>query len=221
MQNPGIYSKSSAALTLAAALMVGTLADAGLAETGGPEPKISDDHPITISGTATMVGPWTCAGDAKIEAQQSQSADPVPGLAAGIQTVTVSTFVPGIDCGDATMNKHLRRALKEEEFPEVRYRALKYSLIDNGAAVQTSGELTIAGVTRPVAFGAKLTPLPEGGTRVFGRVQINMRDFGVKPPSVFFGALKVADVVTINFNASVKLPQELTRALFPNMFSSK
>jgi len=114
------------------------------------------------------------------------------------------------------MNKHLRKALKDEEFPEIHYQALKYTLIENGAAVQTSGDLTIAGVTKPVGLGAKLIPVPGGGTRVVGKVDINMRDFGVKPPSLFFGALKVRDVVTVKFDTVVRLPHEMTQALFPN-----
>jgi polyisoprenoid-binding protein YceI len=189
----------------------------GYAETPKSAPKASGkNYQITIDGTATMVGAWACGGDAKIEAKPAPSGEPVPGLAAGVQTVVVTTSVPAIDCGDSTMNKHLRKALKDSEFPEVRYQALKYTLVDKGAAVQTSGELTIAGVTKPVEFGAKLIPLPEGGARVVGKVDINMRDYGVKPPSLFLGALKVADIVTVKFNAVVQLPHEMTQALFPN-----
>jgi polyisoprenoid-binding protein YceI len=174
------------------------------------------NYQITIDGKATMVGSWACGGDAKIEAKPEPLGEPVPGLAAGVQKVTVITSVPAIDCGDSTMNKHLRKALKDEQFPEVRYQALKYTLVDDGTAVQTSGELTIAGVTKPIALGAKLVPLPQGGTRVVGNVDINMRDYGVKPPSLFLGALKVADVVTVKFNAVVQLPNEMTQALFSN-----
>jgi polyisoprenoid-binding protein YceI len=203
---------------LAVALIaIATFVGAGLAQSKTSAPQMPDkNYQITIDGTATMVGKWACGGDAKVEAKPTQSAEPVPGLAAGIQTVVVTASVPAIECGDSTMNKHLRKALKDKEFPEVRYQALKYTLVDNGAAVQTSGELTIAGVTKPVALGAKLVPLPEGGTRVVGKVDINMRDYGVKPPSLFFGTLKVADVVSVEFNAIVRLPHEMTQALFPN-----
>jgi polyisoprenoid-binding protein YceI len=178
-------------------------------------PKPPKDHyQLTIDGTATMVGDWVCGGDARVQAVPTQSAEPVPGLASGVQMVVVTASVPDIDCGDNTMNKHLRKALKEKEFPEVRYEAKEYALVDNGAAVQTSGDLTIAGVTKPVGLGAKLIPVEEGGTRVVGEVEINMRDYGVKPPSVFFGVLKVADVVTVKFDTVVRLPQEMTEALF-------
>jgi|WetSurSiteA1Bulk_404760.scaffolds.fasta_scaffold60416_2 polyisoprenoid-binding protein YceI len=177
-------------------------------------PKAS--YQLTIDGTATMVGNWVCGGDANVQAKPSDASEPVPGLEVGVQTVVVTASVPDIDCGDSTMNKHLRKALKDKEFPEIRYQALKYTLVDEGKAVQTSGELTIAGVTKPVDLGAKLIPIPDGGTRVVGKVEIDMTDFGVKPPSVFFGTLKVAKVVTVKFDTVVRLPHELTQALFIN-----
>lgn len=205
-----------------ALIMISAWAVAGYAETPKKAPKIANkNYQITIDGTATMVGGWACGGDAKIEAKPAPAGEPVPGLAAGVQKVIVTTSVPGIDCGDSTMNKHLRKALKDKQFPDVLYQATKYTLVDNGTAVQTSGELTIAGVTKPVALGAKLVPLPQGGgARVVGNVDIKMSEYGVKPPSLFFGTLKVADTVTVKFNAVVQLPQEMTAALFPNALNS-
>jgi len=187
----------------------------GQSASSAPKPPKAN-YQLTIDGTATMVGKWICGGDATVQAKSADSAEIVPGLASGVQTVVVTASVPAIDCGDSTMNKHLRKALKDQQFPEVRYQALTYTLIDNGSAVQTSGDLTIAGVTKSVGLGAKLIPLPDGGARVVGKVEINMRDYGVKPPSLFFGTLKVADVVTVKFNTVVQLPNEMTQALFPN-----
>jgi hypothetical protein len=193
----------------------GSLTSPLLAEPPDTTPKLhKNDYALTIDGTATLVGKWACGGDARVEATPGQIAEPVPGLATGLQSVAVTTSVPDIDCGDSTMNKHLRKALKYNDFPEIRYRALKYTLVDGGAAVQTSGELTIAGVTRTVDLGAKLIPLPGDGARLTGKVEIDMRDYGVKPPSLFFGALKVANLVTVQFNAVINLPQELAQALF-------
>ncbi len=200
-----------------AVVVIAALAGAAFSQ-APPAPKaLNKSYPLTIDGTATMVGKWACGGDARVEAKPAQSAPAVPGLSEGVQTVTVTASVPGIECGDSTMNKHLRKALKMDQYPEIRYQAEKYTLTDNGTAVQTSGELTIAGVTKPVALGAKLVPLPEGGTRVTGNVEINMADYGVKPPSVFFGTLKVANVVTVKFDTVVRLPREVTQAIFSNI----
>jgi hypothetical protein len=197
---------------LVALALTGTL----LAQSQNSSPKLPNKYyMLMIDGTATMVGKWACGGDAKIEAKPASSAPVVPGLPSGVATVAVTASVPGIECGDNTMNKHLRKALKMDEYPEIRYLANKYTLVDNGTAVQTSGELTIAGVTKPIGLGAKLVAMPEGGTKVTGTVEINMADFGVKPPSLFFGALKVANVVSVKFDTVVRLPHEVTEALFP------
>jgi hypothetical protein len=60
-----------------------------------------------------------------------------------------TTAAPDIECEDSTMNKHLRKALKDKEYPEVHNQALKYTLVYGGTAVQTSRKMTID-VTRPM-----------------------------------------------------------------------
>ena len=197
---------------------MGSSTDPLFAQDSPSAPKLPNrDYPLTIDGTATMVGKWACGGDAKVEVTPGSSADLLPGFVGGLQKVAVTASVPAIDCGDSTMNKYLRKALKEEEYPEITYQALKFILVDHGAAVQTSGELTVAGVTKAISIGAKLIPLPGGATKIVGKLEVNMKEYGVKPPSIFFGALKVSDVVTVQFNTVVMLPRELTLALFANM----
>jgi hypothetical protein len=197
--------------------VIAVLAGTAFAQSPASPGKLNKAYPLTIDGTATLVGKWACGGDARVEAKAEPAAEPVPGLLEGIQTIIVIAYVPNIECGDSTMNKHLRKALKVDAYPEIRYKAGKYTLVDNGAAVQSSGELTIAGVTKPVGLGAKLIPLPEGGARVEGAMEIDMTDYGVKPPSVLFGALKVARTVTVRFDTTVRLPLEMTQALFPGL----
>jgi hypothetical protein len=51
-----------------------------------------------------------------------------------------------------------------------------------------AGQLTLNGVTRPVAFSF------DGGE---GRAEIKQTDFKIKPYSALFGTLKVADVVEV------------------------
>lgn len=170
-------------------------------------PQVTGNHPIVIDGTATMVGKWSCGGDVKVHTAPDPSEPPAPGLPTGVQ-VSAVTSIPSINCGDAKMNEHMQKALKEKEFPEIRFKTDKYDLIDNGKAVKTAGELTIAGVTKPVQIEAKLMPVPEGGTRVMGQINVNMTDFGVKPPSLFFGSMKVAQSVNIHFDTVVPPPSQ-------------
>jgi hypothetical protein len=202
---------------IAGLAVIALLAGTAFAQAPASPARLNKAYPLIIDGTATLVGKWACGGDARVEAKPEPSAEPVPGLLEGLQMITVIAYVPNIECGDSTMNKHLRKALKVDAYPEIRYRAGKYTLVDNGTAVQSSGELTIAGVTKPVGLGAKLIPLPEGGAKVEGAMEIDMTDYGVKPPSVLFGALKVARIVTVRFDTVVRLPHEMTQALFPGL----
>jgi polyisoprenoid-binding protein YceI len=71
---------------------------------------------------------------------------------------------------------------------------------EGGAALAVAGELTLAGSTRPLAFDVDL----DGG-RVRATVVVTQSEFGMKPYSALFGALKVADEVRVELDAA--LPQ--------------
>ena len=72
---------------------------------------------------------------------------------------------------------------------------------DGGLSVR--GELTLAGTTRPLAFALDLR---EDG-RLSGVAVVKQSDWGMKPYSALFGALKVADDVRVEIDAG--LPQSL------------
>jgi polyisoprenoid-binding protein YceI len=71
---------------------------------------------------------------------------------------------------------------------------------EGGDTLAVAGELTIAGATRPLAFDVDL----DGG-RVRATVVVTQSEFGMKPYSTLFGALKVADQVRVEIDAA--LPQ--------------
>jgi polyisoprenoid-binding protein YceI len=69
---------------------------------------------------------------------------------------------------------------------------------EGGDALAVAGELTIAGATRPLAFDVDL-----GAGRVRATVVVTQSEFGMKPYSTLFGALKVADEVRVEIDAAV------------------
>ncbi len=69
-----------------------------------------------------------------------------------------------------------------------------------GDVLAVAGELTIAAATRPLAFDVVL----DAG-RVRATVVVTQSEFGMKPYSTLFGALKVADDVEVALDAA--LPQ--------------
>lgn len=198
-------------MLLAAAMVVaGPLVVPSSSEASEVSPNASHQNgKITVEGTATIYGHWACEGQAIVKAIPGEALEPVSGFPGGVQKTLVSVTVHDIECGDRTMNKHLRKALKEKDHPKIYFETDKYTLLDNSSTVKSYGELTIAGVTRPVELNATLTALPQGGVRVVGKVDIKMPDYKVKPPSLLFGTLKVANDVSVKFDTTIQPPDQL------------
>ena len=67
-------------------------------------------------------------------------------------------------------------------------------------AFAVEGELTLGDTTRPIAFDVAID-----GDRISATAVVTQTDFGIKPYSTLFGALKVADDVEVALDAA--LPQ--------------
>ncbi len=79
----------------------------------------------------------------------------------------------------------------------IAFRSTAVSGADGQLSVQ--GELTLLGTTRPLAFDLALG---DDG-RLSGVAVIKQTDWGMKPYSALFGALKVADEVRVEIDAAV------------------
>ncbi len=106
--------------------------------------------------------------------------------------------VAGLECGNGTMNGHLRKALRSETSPRISYRISSYDVTPAGARrVKLNGTLEIAGTEKPVSIDATASN-EAGRLRVKGSKQIRMTDFGVPPPTLMMGTMKVHDPVTVS-----------------------
>jgi polyisoprenoid-binding protein YceI len=70
----------------------------------------------------------------------------------------------------------------------------------DGGRMSVQGELTIAGKASPIAF--ELAIGDDG--RLAGRAVVKQSDWGIKPYSALFGALKVADEVEVVVDAALQ-----------------
>lgn len=123
-----------------------------------------------------------------------------------VRSAEVSVSVAGLECGNATMNTHMRRALKGNAHPRITYRITSYEVTPAGEAegtVKLNGTLAIAGTEKPVSIDATATTEP-GRLRVRGSKQIRMTEFGVRPPSLMMGTMKVHDPVAVRFDVLLK-----------------
>ncbi len=114
-----------------------------------------------------------------------------------VESASIVVPVAKLDCGNETMNEHMRKALKAEGNPQILWKMTAYEIQGTNLAIH--GKLTIAGKEK--AIDLRGTGAVEKGTlHVKGARAINMKEFGVKPPSLFLGTMKVADQVTVSFD---------------------
>ena len=155
---------------------------------------------IWVEGTSS-IRDWDCqvgqfAGtlDADVEGTDLTS------LGGTIVTIPVQ----GIDCGNGTMNRHLRDALGQTP---IRYTLTSATLgapeADGWTTIRTTGRLTISGTMRPAQMTVKGKALDDGRFRFTGQHALLMTDFGIDPPTALLGTLKTRDEVTVYFDVTV------------------
>ena len=164
---------------------------------------------LWVDGTST-VRSYTCrAGtlDGSVTAAGGDATLAIAELQKAVRTVDVSVPVQSLDCGNGTMNAHLRNALKMQANPTIEFRLSQYDVVPGGATegtVKLKGNLTIAGQERPVTIEANVASDAGGALRVKGSKEILMSEFGVRPPTLMMGTLKVRDRVVVNFDVVLK-----------------
>jgi polyisoprenoid-binding protein YceI len=130
---------------------------------------------------------------------QTGAEGPTATLERLVTAANVTVKTAELECGNNTMNEHMRKALKQTEHPTIAFKLGTYTLAPNGTL---SGTLQIAGQELPIQIPATITE--DGGTiKVTGNKAINMKEWGIKPPSLMMGTMKVKEVVTINFDLTV------------------
>ena len=164
----------------------------------GPASAQRSSVDFTVSGTSTVRG-WTCSvtGSAQVTAGSST---PVRGLDDGVQTATLSVPVDDFTCPDEEMTEHLLEAMRPDEFPEITFQLEGYEA--NGQGAVTTGTLTILDATEEVSFPLSLTP-SGSGAQIEGELALDMTTYGVEPPVVMLGLLRVRPRIRIQFSGII------------------
>jgi polyisoprenoid-binding protein YceI len=149
---------------------------------------------VWVTGTST-VRSWRCESTQVTGTAQGEGTE-LAQVAQSRGEITIP--LSSLDCRNGTMNGHMRTALKAGENPTLRFRATTVAVTPQGAARMT-GPLTIAGQTREVTING--TAARENGKlRVTGSKQLTMTDYGVTPPRLMAGTMRVHAPVTIGFD---------------------
>ena len=165
---------------------------------------LQPESKLWLEGTST-VRSFTCRAarvDGSVTTQAGSSSLALADVESTVKGAEVSVAVAGLECGNGTMNGHLRKALKSDTSPRITYRITSYDLAADGK-VKLNGTLNIAGTEKPVSIDATASN-EAGKLRVKGSKQLKMTDFGVRPPTLMMGTMKVHDPVKVSFDVLLK-----------------
>jgi hypothetical protein len=197
--------RSVTGVAVASLVAVATFAVSGWSyAVPGDSVRIAEGSKVWVEGGST-VRSWKCeavAVNGKLTLNPGAAYSTLAELRRVIGGVQVRMAVDSMACGNDTMDKHMKTALKAKEAPAVTFLASDYDLTaenDSSATLTMRGTLSIAGTEKPAVVLGKVTRNADGSLTVTGEHKFAMTQFGVKPPSLMLGTMKVKDDVTVGF----------------------
>ena len=181
------------------------LVPAAVAFSYGSAPmELAPQSRLWVDGTST-VRSWSCKAttiDATIEASVPNASAAVLLGEKAVSEVDVRIPAAKLDCGNGKMNEHMLKALKASEHPTIAFKVTGYDIATGGAGVTGTlkGQLTLGGVTKPIAVIAAGSAGPGGALHVTGTHELVMTEYGLKPPSLMMGTMKVGEKVKVGFD---------------------
>lgn len=165
--------------------------------------KISPDFSLVIKGTSNV-------HDWQSSVEELQSAILLTGSDGSLAITKCEITIPVKSIKSekgAMMNKKTWKALNEEEYPQIKYTQSQFSAESQGSSgftAKSAGNLSIAGVTKPVELKLTGQLLEDKTIQVSGSKKLKMTDFGIDPPTALLGTMKTGDEITIEFNVILK-----------------
>ena len=143
---------------------------------------------MKISGTSTLhdwdINVESFTGKAKMNGENMESA-------------SFEAVVKSMKSGTSSMDDNTYKALKEKDHPKIIFKSTGISA--NNGKLTIKGNLTIAGVTKPVTLSTTLEKWAEPTMTVKGSYTFNMTEFGIDPPRAMLGTIRTGDEITIAF----------------------
>jgi polyisoprenoid-binding protein YceI len=139
-----------------------------------------------------VVTQWTATLNVGDESSLTVSAD-----SSSLRVRQGSGGVKPLGEGD---KENIRQTIDDEVLKRTSIEFRSGEVESSGDRMYVRGDLELMGRTRPLGFELELT----AGDRLSGRATVTQSDFGIKPYTALFGALKVADEVQVTIGASLQ-----------------
>lgn len=170
--------------------------------------RVQPASTLAVAGTSTVKS-FECRAKTMTANVESLTADAVTSVLAGekgVGGVEFTVRTSELDCGNGTMNGHMLKALKASEFASITFALASYELTRDGDTTRARlvGKLSLSGAQKDITLDAVTAPGPDASLRVTGTYALNMKDYGIKPPTLMFGTLRVGEKVNVKFDLLLK-----------------
>ncbi len=165
--------------------------------------QLLDKSTMQIEGTSN-VHDWTAdVEQLNTDFNFNPSAFNEDSIQNPVNAFTLTIPVEQLESGKGGMNRRMHDALKKDKHPNITFNITSSELAeqtsDSTFQLNTSGTLTIAGVSRDISLAVEGSILENGSYKFTGSYTLNMTDYKVEPPSAMFGAIKCGETVTVVF----------------------
>ncbi|WP_111672088.1 YceI family protein [Algoriphagus litoralis] len=116
-----------------------------------------------------------------------------------VKTLNVSLAAETLKSGTKGLDSNAYKALNTDKNKEIRF--VLRELTGQGTSLSAKGDLTIAGVTKPVSFPVKMS---SAGNKITfeGSLDTRLTTFSVTPPTALLGTVKTEDEITLSFKST-------------------
>lgn len=181
------------------------------------ELRASRGSELWMDGTSTLHD-WECrTSDVQVDLRRAKGRPEPEGAAAlealiranGIESLEVAIALRTLHSDRKGLEKNMLKSLQSDKYPVIHFRMLRYSVVSaehaDTLALRLEGALIISGVKKDVMLAARAWK-GANGEWVDGSETLLMSDYGIKPPRMMLGTLKVADRVVIHYHLLLAPP---------------
>ncbi len=205
-----------AALALCACVMACTPGFAPAAEPVGATERgsvvLGVGSELTIEGTSTL-HPWSSRTDSLRLVFRLAPGTARPADARGLEALVRAQGVRGLvvdvpvrslrSAKEPRLDKNLWKTMRADEFPTVQFELSSYALDPTRAgsdtlAVHAQGTLAIRGRVQRVELDARVHA-GVGGSWLVGSKELLMSDYGIRPPTMMMGTLRVGNRIQVHY----------------------
>ena len=188
--------------------------------------SVAPQSSLLLNGSSN-VAPWRCTGTTLNGSMEvAEPIDKINGVIDHIEDGQIQALMdnpagarfpqPTFDLmipietlrctGGRPMENDMRGALKAQQFPAIRFRftqmhgGIEHDIDRNTYEATIEGQLSLAGHTRDIRLRVEAERVSKSLFRMHAQLPLKMTDFGIAPPSAFFGMLRAADQLSVEFN---------------------